>query len=55
MYPAAISLLLKRWFTCYSTEPITRCEDVMQENSCIKFSFIFLAGFAQACMYSLGA
>ena len=27
---------------------------MMQENSCIKLSFIFLAGFAQACMYSLG-
>ena len=55
MYPAAISLLVRRWSTCYSTEPFTRCEVVMQENSCIKLSSIFLAGFAQACIYSLGA
>ena len=27
----------------------------MMQNSCIKLSFIFLAGFAQAFMYSLGA
>ena len=32
MYPAAISLLLRRWSTCYSTEPFTRREAVMQEN-----------------------
>ena len=55
MYPAAISLLLRRWSTCYSTEPFTRREVVMQENSCIKLPFIFLAGFAQAFMYSLDA
>ena len=55
MYPAAISLLFKRWSACYLTEPFTRHEVVMQENSCIKVSFIFLAGFAQAIMYSLGA
>ena len=54
MYPAASSLLLRRWSTCYSTEPFTRCDVVMQENSCIKLSSIFLDGFAQACMYSLG-
>ena len=55
MYPAAISLLLRRWSTSYSTKPFARCEVMMQENSCIKLSFIFFAGFAQACMYSLGA
>ena len=55
MYPAAISLLLARWFTCYSAEPFTRHEVVMQENSCIKLSFIILAGFAQVFMYSLDA
>ena len=55
MYLAAISLLLRRWSACYSTEPFTRREVVMQENSCIKLSFTFLAGFAQAFMYSLGA
>ena len=53
MYPAAISLLLRKWSTCYSTEPFTRHEVVMQEYSCIKLSFIFLAGFAKAFMYSL--
>ena len=42
MYPAAISLL-----------SFTRREVVMQENSCIKRSSIFLAGFDQAFMYSL--
>ena len=42
MYPAAISLL-----------SFTRREVVMQENSCIKRSFIFLAGLDQAFMYSL--
>ena len=55
MYPATISLLLRRWSVCYSTEPFTRGEVVMQENSCIKLSFTFLAGFAQLFMYSLGA
>ena len=55
MYLAAISLLLRRWSACYSTEPFTRHEGVIQENSCIKLSFTFLAGFAQAFMYSLGA
>ena len=55
MYPAAISLLLMRWSACYSIEAFTRSEVVTQENSCIKLSFIFLAGFAQAFMYSLGA
>ena len=55
MYPAAISFLLRRWSACYSTKPFTRHEAVMQENSCIKHSFFFLAGFAQAFMYSLGA
>ena len=54
MYPAAITLLLWKWSTCYSTEPFTRREVVMQENSCIKLSFIFLAGFAQAFMYTMG-
>ena len=42
MYPAAISLLSRKWSTCYSTEPFTRREVVMQENSCINLSFIFL-------------
>ena len=55
MYPAAISLLFRGWSACYSTEPFTRREAVMQENSCIKLSFIFSAGFAQAFMYSLSA
>ena len=55
MYPAAISFLLRRWSTCYLTEPFTRHEVVMQKNSCIKLSFIFLAGFAEAFTYSLGA
>ena len=55
MYSAACSLILRRWSACYSTEPFTRREVVMQENSCIKLSFNFLAGFAQAFMYSLGA
>ena len=55
MYPAAIFLLLRKWSTCYLTELFTRHELVMQENSCIKLSFIFLARFAQAFMYSLGA
>ena len=54
MYPAAISLILRRWSTGYLTEPFTRHEVVMQENSCIKLSLIFSAGFAQAFMYSLG-
>ena len=53
MYPVDISLLLRKWFTCYSTEPFTRHEVVMQENSCIKLSFVFLAGFAQAFAGSL--
>ena len=32
MYPAAISLLLRRWSACYLTEPFTRHEVAMQEN-----------------------
>ena len=55
MYPAAISLILRRLSTCYLTEPFTRHEVVMQENSCIKAFIYLLAGFAQAFMYSLGA
>ena len=55
MYLAAISLLLRRWSACYSTEPFTRREVVIQENTCIKLSFTFLAEFAQAFMYSLAA
>ena len=43
MYPAAITLLLWKWSTCYSTEPFTRRQVVMQENSCIKLSFIFFS------------
>ena len=42
--------LLFRW-TLYKTWSWI----VMEENSCIKLSFIILAGFAQAFMYSLGA
>ena len=37
----AISLLLRRWPGCYSTEAFTRREGVMQENSYTAFICLF--------------
>ena len=36
-----VNCILRRWSACYSTEPFTRHDVVMQENSSIAFIYLF--------------